>query len=53
VQSTKKIKPKDVMEFPWDKKVEKKQNRTKVVDDKVRKEIIDEMKKIEKSTIMA
>jgi hypothetical protein len=41
------------MEFPWDKKDEKKQNRTKVIDDKVRKEIIDEMQKIEKTSIMA
>jgi hypothetical protein len=51
MQSTKKIKPKDIMEFPWDNKGGEKQNRTKVIDDKVREELINRMKKIEKSSV--
>jgi hypothetical protein len=39
------------MEFPWDNKGDKKQNRTKVIDDNVREELINRMKKIEKSSV--
>jgi hypothetical protein len=45
VQSTKRIKPSDIMDLPWDNEKGKRQNKTQKIDEKKRNELISEMQK--------